>query len=303
MFCKHCGEKVDAKNGFCSHCGKPIEKLENGNGFWDIGKKPEIVPAQNNTSANRDFGSSAAKPNSKKNPIPTIIGGVGLLLGLCAIALATIFFSNLKKVFSDRIAAISDQIISVKNEAEDRDNSNAVKSEKSIADLWNAIGEIEGEHAQPTEETIPMLMIVASPVDIIRESGFTCSTGEYLFNLEVEGFVSRFVWQKQLSDGKWEQIEFDSNGICKKYGFRLDESIELGYSRIIATGLNEDSTGSYKCIIIGMSIDKEIIVHLAVVDPNTPEPLSTPEPTPVQNSTTPDNSENPIVTSEPAEGR
>ncbi len=234
MICKYCGVKIDPENDICPKCVKCGNKVEGGNGFWDIagGPKTESKPEPTRVNEQKSF----------KSCIPLAI--CGLLCLLCiVITIAGAASSN------DKIKSIQknyDMQLSEQTKQFAGENENL---QSQIDQLLDRLTEIS---SQPTrmEES---LRILSSPMPEKCSVGFQSREGFYLFGFRVEGQVASFRWEKQQQNGDWKTISFDGNNINEELGLRLDESISDGTTRLAAIGLTPVSFGTYKCTAIGLN--------------------------------------------------
>lgn len=238
MICKKCGKAIEPNQQSCPHCGYPVDSSEKGNGFWDMAApQPKSQPVVQTKPIVNQKDVSKATSN---RTIPLIIA-LGALT-LCGIVLSVVLF-----VIS-KMTGLSESV-------------DSLRSDLDIV-----------------KEAVPsVLRIITSPIDQEASEGFTNDSETYLFIVEIEGSVASFKWEKQAANGSWIELEFDSEGNNASLGLSKQEDVTHGYSRILATGLSAEATGTYKCIITSIDgLEKELVVSLAVEEAE-PTPAPTPE--------------------------
>lgn len=240
MFCKRCGNEIDLSKPMCPRCGEPY-KLEGGNGFWDLAGEP---------APQRQPQHEIVVKEIKKSPrVPWILCAALCLLCLVLSISGRVSKENaVKKTAAGYEAKLSQQEELYENQIEEL--------EKNISLLKQNSGRVILAR-QP-------IRVIASPKDEDMEEGFESKAGYYLFRFEIEGSAVSFQWEKQQDNGEWEPLEFDNQGIDRRYGLKLDEDCEEGISKLIAVHLTEESAGIYKCTVLTADNSESATVRLSI---------------------------------------
>ena len=283
MICKKCGKAIEPNQQSCPHCGHPVDSSEKGNGFWDMAApQPKSQPVvQTKPIVNQKDVSKA----TSNRTIPLIIA-LGSLT-LCGIVLSVVLFviSN-RKIDQNRADYTRDMnatreefnqsISSAKQSSDEQVNALGETIDKEMTGLSESVDSLRSDLDIVKEAVPSVLRIITSPIDQEVPEGFTNDSETYLFIVEIEGSVASFKWEKQGANGSWIELEFDSEGNNASLGLSKQEDVTHGYSRLFATGLSAEATGTYKCIITSIDgLEKELVVSLAVEEAEL-----TPAPTP-----------------------
>ena len=294
MICKKCGKAIDPNQQSCPHCGHLIESSEKGNGFWDmVASQPKSQPIVQ-TKPSGDQKDMPKSTSSKSTPLIIALGA----LALGSIVLSVILFAiSNRKIAQNRAdytrdmnaarEEISQSITSAKQSSDEQVNALRETIGKEMTGLSESVDSLRSDLDEVKDAVPSVLRIVTSPIDQIVPEGFANDSETYLFIVEIEGHVASFKWEKQSANGSWIELEFDSKGNNASLGLSKQEDITQGYSRLLATGLTAEATGTYKCIVASNDgSEKELIVTLMVEEtepsptPEPAEPYNTPQPTP-----------------------
>lgn len=245
MICKYCGAKVSPSNAVCSKCGSPV-MTNGGNGFWDILGGQKTDTASDSAPATKATESVEHKDNSKKNAmICAAVSVICLLAAVIGISSGSRRIARITASYEQRLAQLEEVIAEKDRSLSEKDQLFA--EQEIISEEPSAMPE------NPTQENAPIIVVMHQLSDQTKVLGYKGYEDEYLFMFRIMGQLRQFEWQKAVDDPKdgsltWEIISFDEQGRNEALGIRRKESVNNGFTILIAEGLTEESAGLYRCV-------------------------------------------------------
>lgn len=257
MFCKYCGSKIDPEVSTCPTCGKTI-RLEGGNGFWDMAGEPRPTHAPI-TPAPIEKERVVVQEITKWSKIPIVIGAALCIVGFVLFAAGKISSGKeMKAIKADCEAKLSQQ--------EELFNSR-------INDLEEKLSETEGALVQASAPKAP-IDVTHRPTSESRPLGYA-DRNVFIFRISSE--AASFTWEKQNSDGTWQELQFNSDDVDERYGLKLVEDLQRGESILRAVGLTAESEGTYRCTAYADGGSASADVTLSILRTENEEDVSTPQ--------------------------
>lgn len=219
MVCKNCGQALEANSTVCPVCGQPV--------------RPERSAPRHAAPAPEKEELAFSWPEKGWPILSAVLGVLALLFLALLIMNRASAAKTLETVKADYEAQIVEQ---------------AARYEARIAEL-------EASKAQEQQKTTTVgAKTTESPVEVAhkpssetKKLGFRNKEGSWLFGFTLKEAATSFVWEKQQTDGSWEELSFDNNGYNSTLGLRLEEDGSNKASKLIAAGLTKEAAGTYRC--------------------------------------------------------
>lgn len=230
MFCKYCGNKIDPEAAACPNCGNSI-RLEGGNGFWDMAGEPrptQPMPAPPAVERER----VVVKEVTKWSKIPLVIGAA-----MCIVALV---------LFTAGKISAGKELRALKTDYEARLSQQEEQFDSVIDELEKQLSKAKDDLAQAIAAN-PSVKVLHTPSNEEQPIGYK---DRNIFVFSIQGAATAFIWEKQDTNGVWEKLQFNDEGVDERYGLKLVENLQQGNSVLRAVGLTAESEGIYKCTVI-----------------------------------------------------